>query len=607
MKINKNIAWAESFVNEIAAGGVKYACISPGSRNTPLTWAFAQNKKIRKYVHTDERSSAFFALGLANRTGSPVALVCTSGTAAVEFYPAIVEAYQQRIPLVICTADRPPELIGTGTNQTINQNNLYRNHIRFFADVGLPEMSVKKIRSLKETAVKAIEISCYKNKGPVHINFPFRKPFEPDSHTDEISKKTNSLLAKTVYKHPPHDEEIIITGEKWFLNIVEKLKHVQRGIITIGPEMFGAVFYTNVIKLSRILKYPILPDGCSQLRFSSYSANESSRQILGISGSNSNIVCNYEAMFRSASFSETYLPEIVLHFGRTPTSKGMEDFYGKHSPLKIMVNTDGDFFDPTRKGKSYKSSPSHFCKSIIECFPADKHFREEEHWLNHYLYADQLLEQLKHKILFNSRSINEIRIINEFLDSAPVNSSVMLSNSLPVRDFDYWASCSPKRLNVFNNRGASGIDGITSTALGIASVKKEPAFLITGDLAFYYDLNALLIAEKYSIPLIIILINNNGGGIFNSLPVSQYPDFLKEYFTTPHNLNFEKLTKAFGINYSKVMKWSDFKDSMQRAVIKKETCVIEIQTDAIRSLDLRKQYWKESSRLLNIFLEHSSQ
>jgi 2-succinyl-5-enolpyruvyl-6-hydroxy-3-cyclohexene-1-carboxylate synthase len=272
-----------------------------------------------------------------------------------------------------------------------------------------------------------------------------------------------------------------------------------------------------------------------------------------------------------------------------------------------MVNTDGDFFDPTRKGKSYKSSPSHFCKSIIECFPADKHFREEEHWLNHYLYADQLLEQLKHKILFNSRSINEIRIINEFLDSAPVNSSVMLSNSLPVRDFDYWASCSPKRLNVFNNRGASGIDGITSTALGIASVKKEPAFLITGDLAFYYDLNALLIAEKYSIPLIIILINNNGGGIFNSLPVSQYPDFLKEYFTTPHNLNFEKLTKAFGINYSKVMKWSDFKDSMQRAVIKKETCVIEIQTDAIRSLDLRKQYWKESSRLLNIFLEHSSQ
>jgi 2-succinyl-5-enolpyruvyl-6-hydroxy-3-cyclohexene-1-carboxylate synthase len=602
MKINKNIAWAESFVNEMVAGGVKYVCISPGSRNTPLTWAFAQNKEIRKYVNIDERSSAFFALGLANRTGSPVALVCTSGTAAVEFYPAIVEAYQQRIPLVICTADRPPELRGTGTNQTINQDNLYKNHIRFFADVGLPEMSIKKITSLKKTAVKVIEICCYKNKGPVHINFPFRKPFEPDNITDEISNKTNSLLLKTIYKPKQNDTEIKITEEKWFLNIVEKLKHIQRGIITVGPENYSDKFYNNVIKLSRILKYPILADGCSQLRFLSYSVDKSSKQMGRITAATNNIICNYEAMFRSASFSETYLPEIILHFGRTPTSKGMEDFYSKYSPLKIMINEEGDFFDPTRKGQSYKSSPSYFCKSIIECFPVAKHLRDEEYWLKPYLYTDQLLEKLKHKIMFNSRSLNEIRIINEFLDAVPGNSSIMLSNSLPVRDFDYWASCSSKKINVFNNRGASGIDGIISTALGIASVKKEPAFLITGDLAFYYDLNALLTAEKYSIPLIIILINNNGGGIFNSLPISRYPDFLREYFITPHNLNFEKLTKAFGVNYSKVNKWSDFKDLMRKTVSKKNTSVIEIQTDAVRSLDLRKHYWEESNRLLNGFL-----
>jgi 2-succinyl-5-enolpyruvyl-6-hydroxy-3-cyclohexene-1-carboxylate synthase len=180
----------------------------------------------------------------------------------------------------------------------------------------------------------------------------------------------------------------------------------------------------------------------------------------------------------------------------------------------------------------------------------------------------------------------------------------MLSNSLPVRDFDYWASCSSKKLKVFNNRGASGIDGIISTALGIASVKKGPVFLITGDLAFYYDLNALLTAVKYSIPLIIILINNNGGGIFNSLPISRYPDFLREYFITSHKLNFEKLTKAFGVNYSKVKKWSDYKDLMRKAVTKKNTSVIEIQTDAVRSLDLRKQYWEESNRLLNGFLRN---
>ena len=605
MKINKNIAWAESFVNEMVAGGVKYVCISPGSRNTPLTWAFAQNKEIRKYVNIDERSSAFFALGLANRTGSPVALVCTSGTAAVEFYPAIVEAYQQRIPLVICTADRPPELRGTGTNQTINQDNLYKNHIRFFADVGLPDLSIKKIMALKKTAVNAIEICCYKNKGPVHINFPFRKPFEPDNITDEISNKTNSLLAKTIYKLPQYDTLVKITGERWFLNIVKKLKHIKRGIITVGPENYGDEFYTNVIKLSRILKYPILPDGCSQLRFLSYPADRISAQTRKITIGNNNIICNYEAMFRSTSFSEAYSPEVILHFGRTSTSKGMKDFNEKYSPLKIMINEEGDFFDPTRRGKSYKCSPSHFCKRVIECFPVDKHLREEEYWLKPYLFADQLLEQLKHKILFNSRFLNEIRIINEFLDSVPGNSSIMLSNSLPVRDFDYWASCSSKKLNIFNNRGASGIDGIISTALGIASVKKETAFLITGDLAFYYDLNALLTAEKYSIPLTIILINNNGGGIFNSLPVSRYPDFLREYFITPHKLNFEKLTKAYGIDYSKAKSWKNLKDLMQNTVAKKKTAVIEIQTDAVRSLNLRKKYWDESNRLLNIFIEHS--
>jgi 2-succinyl-5-enolpyruvyl-6-hydroxy-3-cyclohexene-1-carboxylate synthase len=607
MKINKNIAWAESFVNEMVAGGVKYVCISPGSRNTPLTWAFAQHKEIRKYVNIDERSSAFFALGLANRTGSPVALLCTSGTAAAELYPAIVEAYQQRIPLVICTADRPPELRGTGTNQTINQDNLYKNHIRFFADVGLPDLSIKKIMALKKTAVNAIEICCYKNKGPVHINFPFKKPFEPDNLTDEISNKTNYLLAKTIYKLPQYDTLVKIIGERWFLNIMRKLKHIKRGIITVGPENYGNEFYMNVIKLSRILKYPILPDGCSQLRFLSYPAAKISDQThkITINNNNNNIICNYESMFRSTSFSEAYPPEIMLHFGRTSTSKGMEDFNEKYSPLKIIINEEGDFFDPTRKGKSYKSSPSHFCKSAIECFQVDKHIREEEYWLKPYLFADQILEQLKHKILFNSGFLNEIRIINDFLESVPGNSSIMLSNSLPVRDFDYWASCYPKRLNIFNNRGASGIDGIISTALGIASVKKETAFLITGDLAFYYDLNALLTAEKYSIPLIIILINNNGGGIFNSLPVSRYPDFLREYFITPHKLNFEKLTKAYGIDYSKAKTWKNFKDLMQNTVAKKKTSVIEIQTDAVRSLNLRKKYWDESNRLLNIFIEHS--
>lgn len=174
ININRNILWTGSFVNELALLGVKYVSLSPGSRNTPLTLAFANNKKIKSYVHIDERSSGFFALGLAKASNTPVAVVCTSGTATVELYPAIVEAYQQRVPLIICTADRPPELLNRGANQTINQNNLYQNHIRWFYDAGLPEPDIKKIRNLKLAAANAIYYSTIKSRGPVHLNFPLR-------------------------------------------------------------------------------------------------------------------------------------------------------------------------------------------------------------------------------------------------------------------------------------------------------------------------------------------------------------------------------------------------------------------------------------------------
>jgi 2-succinyl-5-enolpyruvyl-6-hydroxy-3-cyclohexene-1-carboxylate synthase len=623
MKINRNIAWAESFVNEIAACGVKYVCISSGSRNTPLTWAFAQNKNIRKYVIIDERSSAFFALGLANSIGSPVALVCTSGTAAVEYYPAIVEAYHQRIPLVICTADRPPELRNTGTNQTINQDNLYRNHIRFFADAGLPLMSENKITALKRLAIKAIKISTHKNKGPVHINFPFNKPFEPDNFTDEVNHQIHSLLIKTIYKPGRKSTAISLDKEKWFLQILEKLKNVQRGLIIVGPEMLSDEFHTNILKISKLIKYPIIADGCSQLRFlpcPTYSpelkasdtetlfpkANKSSG-ITGTQGNEENIICNYETMFRSATFIENCMPELILHFGRTNISKGLEDFYGKYSVEKIMINEEGDVFDANRSGKLYKCSPSLFCKSILEHYPISQDIRNEDCWLTTYIEADKSLEHLKKNMLFNSGFPNEIRIIKELLDTVPSNSSIMLSNSLPVRDFDYWASCSSKKLNIYNNRGASGIDGIISTALGIASENKDSVYLITGDLAFYYDINALLIAKKYSIPLIVILINNNGGGIFNSLPVSRYPDFLQEYFITPHELNFGKLTKAFGVNYFRVTSWPDLKEILRKAGTGKEASVIEINTDSVSSLELRNQYWKESNELLNSLIKQQSQ
>ncbi len=229
-KINRNYFWAETFIKELSSIGVKYACISPGSRNTSLTLAVASNKKIKSFVHIDERSSAFFALGIAKATNTPVILLCTSGTATAELYPAIIEAYQQRVPLIVCTADRPPELLNTGANQTINQSNLYKNHIRWFFDVGLPEPIPRRIRHIKAIAKRAVYESMVRSKGPVHLNFPFRKPFEPDIITDEVDddviKAAELVLPdkKDLFKENGKN----IVSEKWFKEIAEYLSKFKR-------------------------------------------------------------------------------------------------------------------------------------------------------------------------------------------------------------------------------------------------------------------------------------------------------------------------------------------------------------------------------------------
>jgi len=596
MKINRNIAWAISFVNELAEGGVKYACISPGSRNTPLTWAFAHNKKIKKYVLIDERGSAFFAVGLANRTGTPVALVCTSGTASVEFYPAIVEAYLQRIPLIICTADRPPELRNTGTNQTINQDNIYKNHIRWFADAKLPDLTIKKITDLKNIAAKAVQVSCFTNRGPVHINFPFRKPFEPDSFTDEITPAIKSILNKTLFKKSSSEINYEKLNEKGLIQLAKKFLKLKKGLIIVGPENYGIEFNKKVHKISLLLGYPLMADGSSQLRYA--------RQIIPSNlDSPNDLVCNYEAIFRSQEFVNEFTPEVIIHFGRTPTSRGIEDFYDKFSPIKIIVNADGDLFDPSRKGIVYKYSPAGFCGYLGKLLEKTSDLQRKDTWSEIFKKADMLLEKLKVQILSNSDALSEPGIVNEFLKAVPDNSIIMLSNSLTVRDFDFFASRCLKNLTIYHNRGASGIDGILSTALGIASLRKEPVFLITGDIAFYYDINALLIAKKYSITLTVILINNNGGGIFNSLPIARFRNFIEKYFITPHNLDFKKLTAAFHITYKFVKNPAMFRKLITRSPSENKTVIIEVKTDSQKSLTLRKKYWAESRSLLKNLVE----
>ena len=583
INVNKNFIWAKAFVNQLCDLGVRFACISPGSRSTPLTLAFAEQKKIKCFVNIDERVSGFFGLGLAKTSGIPVAVVTTSGTATAELYPAIIEAYQQRVPLIICTADRPPELLYTGSNQTINQWNLYKNHIRWFKYIGLPQLSVNRIINLQKITVKAFETSLIKNRGPVHLNFPFRKPLEPNSFTDEVDNNILMAIKSTIpSKANTKRYEDLTKRETKRINIIaEKIIEKAQGLIIVGPKEYEPDFVSNIKQLSKITGYPILADGVSHLRFKS-------------SVSDKNICCNYNAYLRSKKFKNNHYPEIILQFGRTVTSVFLQNYIEKYCTLRIIINEYGDLFDPSNKSKVFKFNPLGFCENLTRVLKESK-FKRKHNWIKTFNKAEKLTEEIKTSSLTKSNLKIEPKIFSELISVIPSNTKIMVGNSSPIRDFDNFVGRTTKNLELFFNRGASGIDGVTSTALGIASMDKA-TILITGDLSFIHDLNALLPAKKYSIPLIVILINNNGGGIFEMLPISSEKKMFYTFFKTAHNLNISSLVKSYGLGHHLIKDIKDFQIKLKSSLLKKSLTVLELKTDSGLSKNMRKKYYADVAK-----------
>ncbi len=574
MKINRNTFWAENFFSRLADLGVRNVCLSPGSRSTPLTLAASTVKKLRCFVHIDERSSAFFALGLAEASGKPVVVITTSGTAAAELYPAIIEAYQQRISLIICTADRPPELIGRGANQTINQHNLYSNHISYFKDPGLPGTSAYAIKRIRKYAVEAFIFSA---GGPVHINFPFRKPFEPDAYTDELNERTLNMIET----HRAHETNVIERkirpGRNIYKEILRAVNTSKKGLILAGPMKYDKEAKKQLLHLAEKLGYPVIADACSQLRYGNRSAN---------------IMINYEAFLRNEEFVRSNSPDLILHFGRTPSSKALEEWLRKISSRRYIINEHGDLFDPWNNSAGVcKSSPQLFCGMLMN----DTVGSGNTEWLNKFTKADDDAGKLKAELLAKASLSNECTIIPEVINSLSENAHLIISNSMPVRDLDYFSPQTKKNIIVHSNRGASGIDGMMSTSLGIQKAVNKPAILITGDMAFYYDLTSLSTAVKYKIPLIVVLINNDGGGIFGMLPISSYGKKFRDYFVNKHNLDFSAIIKGFKVNHRLISSREELKEAMAAAFKEKKFTVLEIKTDMKASVKMRKDYFSKAA------------
>ncbi len=572
--INRNSFWSELFTEQLAQSGIKFACISPGSRSTPLTLAFAANKKIKTFVNPDERSSAFFALGLAERSGLPVVIVTTSGTAVAELYPAIIEAYQRRIPLIVCTADRPPELLNCGANQTINQSNIYANHIRKFFNAGLPSLTESKLLKIKKIAAEAFEISLRKNRGPVHINFPFKKPLEPESFTDEIDKNFYKKIKNIKINNTPLTSAFFKHSDE----IVKIINRKPKGLIFCGWDNYRNDFTKLIIKFSQITGYPIIADGISGLRFGNHSKQ--------------NVISNASAFLKSNAFDFLLNAEIIFQFGSAPTSNIVLDFLKESKAQKFLINEFGDYKDPSRTTKNIIGiNPSEFLIKMIASIKNEKGSIKNK-WQIRIRQFEQFTEKIKEQNIFNAKFPFEGRIIPEIIKTIPHNSNLFVSNSMPVRDLDFFASPTRKKINIYSNRGASGIDGIISTAAGIAVKSKTPTYLVIGDLAFLHDSNGMNILQNQKIPLHIILIDNNGGGIFGMLPIAESKKYFQEYFKTPQHVDFSMLVKAHGGKFYEIKSWKGLNNKLSNQQNSNNFSVFRIKTDIKSSIKFRKKYWE---------------
>lgn len=563
MKINSNYAWAKIFVQRLEFLGIKDVCVSPGSRNTPLTIAFSESKKIASYIFVDERSSAFFALGIAKKTKIPTVIITTSGTATAELYPAIIEAFQTRTPLLICTADRPKILRFSGANQTINQENIYKNHISHFIDFGLPNLSKENLKQFVVEIDKAFSISSFIEKRPVHINFPFEKPLEPEELNSEIDENLfGKLINKKIISSNVKRENLSLKT----LKLIEKSNKIlfSAGIMNENDER-------TILSFVEKNSIPIISDGLSGIRFTNSKANFTFGSIL-----------------TNKLLTDNFSPDLIIHFGKTPTSAKMEKFFSQSKANKLQIDAFGDKHDGTL---TFQNPIKIGISDFLEKISSKLNLNSNKEYFSKFQKIERNLVEIEKKMFTSDFSI-EPNVIKQIVAKLPEKCNIFIGNSTIPRDIDFFTRRNFKNFAIFSNRGASGIDGIISTSAGIAVKSKKPTFLLIGDLSFFYDLTFLHYLKLKRISLKIILINNNGGGIFNLLPISNHKKGFVEYFRTPINLDFEPIIKSFGGKYQKIQTQTDF-DQINFNEKGNSFEVFEFQTNSELSKEIRIQLFKE--------------
>ncbi|MDQ0160850.1 2-succinyl-5-enolpyruvyl-6-hydroxy-3-cyclohexene-1-carboxylic-acid synthase [Alkalibacillus salilacus] len=547
--MGNNTYYVSYFIDELYQSGLDHVVITPGSRSTPLSMVVAHHPSIQDWIHFDERSAAFFALGIAKATQKPVALVCTSGTAAANYYPAIVEAYYSRVPLIVLTADRPQELRDNGAPQAIDQVKMYGDYVKHFHDMAVADATPSLLQYCRRQASRAFALANSNRKGPVQFNFPFRDPLTPDLSLDHLWGSVQTPYVSAVGGH----EELLVNEAEL---IASELAGKQKGLIMCG-ELTSDEEARAVLELARQWNIPVLADPLSRLR-----------QMGGLDGL---IISTYDALLKQEAFQQSVEPDFVVRFGPMPVSKAYFQWMAKVAPSTHIV------VDQQTGYREHSNIRTTMVYSDITAFvhqASQFKIEQDPEWTKQWIELDQRVQQTLTEMA--NESLTEGSVAHVLAESVADGETIFVGSSMPIRDIDTFFLPKNKQVKVLANRGANGIDGVISSAMGVAA-SGEHVTLLIGDLSLLHDFTSLLMAKKQQLALRIVVINNNGGGIFNFLPQYQHGHHFEKLFGTPFDAPIGDMVSSLDIPYQCVESNDEFTEKVNKPVDQLE--VIEVQTE----------------------------
>ncbi len=556
---NVNTLWASVLVETLHRLGLEMAVICPGSRSAPLAIAFARHHAITAIPILDERSASFFALGVARCTHRPVALICTSGTAGANFYPAVIEARESRVPLLLLTADRPPELRDCHAGQAINQHNLFGTFPNGAFEVAVPEVNL--LDYLRQTLVQAWGQMLYPFRGPVHLNLPFRDPLIPIvdlslQHQSSEFDAVEFFAAVGPWGQPEVSGPI--PGETLLRQTLDQWQ-ADRGLILVGPVQpeEAEPYVSAIAHLSHVLGYPVLAEGLSPLR--------NCAELIP------NLIAGYDLILRQPDPQQRWTPDVVIQIGELPTSKALRTWLAQTHCRRYVIAPDSGNFDPLHGHAIHLRWPLIPLAARLSDPP-----RPSSAYLQQWQAAEQQVQQAIAHTMHHTHTLIESKVAWTLAQVLPAHTSLFISNSMPVRDVECFWPSNANRVYPYFNRGANGIDGTLSTALGVAY--GQQSVLLTGDLALLHDTNGFLLRSHFQGHLTIVLINNNGGGIFEMLPIAQFDPPFEEFFATPQSIDFANLAVTYGVTHELIQDWQHLRDRLN-PLPSQGIRILEVRTD----------------------------